>query len=91
MSTSTKSLLNKSITCSTHERFISCFIELFMFRKNGQIKEVTYLDLVRYAATTNDTRCQRVALFRKAVEYLCKRLYDAGHKAESAELRHLIY
>ncbi|MEY2672081.1 MAG: hypothetical protein RL687_498 [Candidatus Parcubacteria bacterium] len=86
-----KNLLTKSVVCSTHERFISCFIELFMFRKHGQIKEVTYLDLVNYAVATDDTRCQRVALFRKAVEYLCRKLCDAGHKKEAAELRHLMY
>lgn len=86
-----KSLLNKSIVCSTQERFISSFIELFMFRKHGHIKEVTYLDLVNHAISTEDTRCQRVALFRKSVDYLCKKLLDAGHKKESSILRHLMY
>ena len=85
-----KNLLIKSVICSTHERFISCFIELFMFRERGQIKEVTYLDIVNYAIMTDDTRCQRVALFRKAVDYLYRKLLDAGYKSEASELKRLM-
>lgn len=69
-----KDLLKKSLVCSIKDGYISAFIQLFMKKGKGHIKEVTYQDFIELAKSTSDTRCQRVALFRSAVRLIWERL-----------------
>jgi hypothetical protein len=69
-----KDLLKKSLVCSIHNGYMSAFIQLFMKKEIGHIKEVTYADFIELARSTSDTRCQRVALFRSAVRLIFERL-----------------
>ena len=69
-----KDLLKKSLVCSIKDGYISAFIQLFMKKAKGHIKEVTYADFIEMAKSTSDTRCQRVALFRTSVRLIFEKL-----------------
>ncbi|MCX6756157.1 MAG: hypothetical protein NTX85_02365 [Candidatus Nomurabacteria bacterium] len=69
-----KDLLKKSLVCSIKDGYISAFIQLFMKKEIGHIKEVTYGDFIELAKGTSDTRCQRVALFRSSVRLIWEKL-----------------
>lgn len=85
-----ENLLDQSVispNCRINESYISGFIELFMNKKPDEALQVTYKDLVEFAKKTDDTRCQRVLLFKKSVKFISNKLKEEKFDSESEVIR----
>lgn len=86
-----KDLLDKSLTCSLKDKAVTLLIQNFMYKQSGHIREVTYRDFVEFSRGSLDTRCSRVALFKKVTQKIAIRLFMERKDQEGLIVRQLMY